>query len=265
MAPGTRGIADREGRDGVTWISAILITKNEENNIRDCLASLVFAEEIVVVDSGSTDGTEEISRSDPRVRWYPEKWKGFGPQKNSALDKAGGPWVFSIDADERVTEELAREIAGLDLSSSPVDGYRVARRSYFGRRWVRHGGWYPDYTIRLWRKGKGRFADRSVHEVVRVSGPVGTLRGDLLHFTYRDAADFLERMERYATLGAEEMRKEGKRATTLDLALRPPFTFLKMYLIRRGFMDGALGFRLASLYARYTYAKYAKLRDLHGG
>jgi glycosyltransferase involved in cell wall biosynthesis len=249
----------------VKGVSAILITRNEEGNVRDCLASLAFAEEIVVVDSGSTDRTEEICRSDPRVRWFSEEWKGFGPQKNSALDKATASWVFSIDADERVTGELAREIAGLDPSSLPVDGFRVPRRSHFGGTWVRHGGWYPDYTIRLWRKGRGRFVDRSVHEVVRIEGPVGTLRGDLLHYTYRDTADFLERMERYAALGAREMRREGRRATPFDLVFRPPFTFLNMYVLKRGFLDGALGFRLALLYSRYTHAKYSKLRALHGG
>lgn len=249
----------------MTGISAILIARNEEENIADCLASLVFADEIVVVDSGSTDGTQGICRRDPRVRWYSEEWKGFGPQKNSALEKAEGPWIFSIDADERVTAELAREISGLDLTASPVDGYRVPRRSYFGDTWVRHGGWYPDYVVRLWRKDRGRFNDRKVHESVRLAGPVGTLRGNLVHYTYRDTADFLERMERYAALGAEELRKEGKRATSLDLVFRPPFTFLRMYLLRRGFLDGMLGFRLAWLYSRYTYAKYSRLRGPDGG
>ena len=246
-------------------ISAILITKNEEENVADCLASLVFADEIVVVDSGSLDGTEEICRKDPRVRWHVEEWKGFGPQKNVALDKAQGPWIFSIDADERVSDELAREIASLDLLSLSVDGFRVPRRSYFGDTWVRHGGWYPDYMIRFWRKERGRFNDRKVHESVRLSGPAGTLRGDLIHYTYRDTADFLERMERYAALGAEELRKEGARGTLLDLWCRPPFTFLKMFLVKRGFLDGALGFHLAWLYSRYTYAKYSKLRGLDGG
>ncbi|MGB3096470.1 MAG: glycosyltransferase family 2 protein [Candidatus Deferrimicrobiaceae bacterium] len=246
-------------------VSAILITRNEERNVADCLASLVFADEIVVVDSGSTDRTEEICRRDPRVRWFLEEWMGFGPQKNSALDKAAGPWIFCIDADERVSDELAREIAALDLSAVSVEGYRVPRRSYFGETWVRHGGWYPDYTVRLWRKDRGRFNDRQVHEVVRLSGPVGTFRGDLIHFTYRDTADFLERMTRYAALGAEELRKEGVRGTHLDLWFRPPFTFLKMYVLKRGFLDGALGFRLALLYSRYTFAKYSKLRERNAG
>ena len=245
-------------------ISALIITKDEERNIADCLASLPFADEIIVVDSGSTDRTEEICRSDPRVRWFLEPWKGFGPQKNSALDKSEAEWVFSIDADERASPELAREIASLDLAASGTKGYRVPRRSYFGDRWVRHGGWYPDYTIRLWRREAGRFVDRSVHEVVRVGGRTGILRGDLIHRTYRDTEDFLARMNRYSTLGAAELRKEGVRCTGFDLLLRPPFTFFKMYVLRRGFRDGALGFRLAVLYAMYTFAKYAKLGEGDG-
>lgn len=238
-------------------ISAILITKNEERNVEACLASLSFAEEIIVVDSGSTDGTEAICRNDPRVRWFPEAWKGFGAQKNSALERAGGPWVFSIDADERVTPELAQEISALD-PAAPYAGYRVPRRSFFGERWVRHGGWYPDHTIRLWRNGAGRFDDRSVHEAVRVDGPVGTLRGDLLHYTYEDVSDFVERMNRYSSLGAEELLRAGKRATGFDLLLRPPYTFFRMFVLRRGFLDGNLGLRLAALYAMYTFTKYVK-------
>jgi hypothetical protein len=145
-----------------------------------------------------------------------------------------------------------------------VTGYRIPRKSFFGKEWVRHGGWYPDYTIRLWRRRAGRFVDRSVHEVVRVEGKVGTLRGDLLHHTYMDTTDFVERMNRYSTLGAGELRKKGVRCTTLDLLFRPPFTFFRMYVLRRGFLDGALGFRLAVLYAMYTFLKYAKLRDDDG-
>lgn len=242
-------------------ITAIVITRNEERNIGDCLASIPFADEVVVVDSGSVDRTEEICRMDPRVRWFSEPWKGFGPQKNSALDKARNDWVFSIDADERVTPELTKEIASLPLFEPGVDGYRIPRKSFFGKKWVRYGGWYPDHTIRLWRRRAGRFVDRSVHEVVRVSGTVGTLRGDLLHYTYRDTADFIERMNRYATLGAAELRKTGARGTTFDLLFRPPFTFFRMFVLRRGFLDGELGFRLAVLYAIYTFVKYAKLRD----
>jgi hypothetical protein len=172
---------------------------------------------------------------------------------------------LSIDADERVTPELAGEIASLPLSEPGVNGYRIPRKSFFGKEWVRHGGWYPDHTIRLWRRGAGRFVDRSVHEVVRIEGAVGTLRGDLLHYTYRDTADFVERMNRYATLGAAELRKTGVRGTMFDLLLRPPFTFFRMYALRLGFLDGALGFRLAVLYARYTFLKYSKLRDADGG
>jgi glycosyltransferase involved in cell wall biosynthesis len=248
----------------VKGISAILITKNEARNVEACLASLGFAEEIVVVDSGSTDGTEALCRREPRVRWHSEEWKGFGAQKNSALDKASGPWVFSIDADERVTPGLAEEISRLDPGNAPYPGYRVPRRSFFGNRWVRHGGWYPDHSIRLWRKDAGRFEARSVHEAVRVTGPVGTLRGDLLHYTYQDTSDFVDRMNRYSSLGAGELLRQGKRATALDLLVRPPFTFFKMFVLRLGFLDGGLGLRLAVLYAMYTFAKYAKVWEAGG-
>ncbi len=246
-------------------ISAVVITKNEAGHIADCLASVPFADDVVVVDSGSTDATEEICRRDPRVRFFREPWKGYGPQKNSAAEKAAHRWVFSIDADERATPELVRAIAGLDLASTSFAAFRVARRSYFGERWIRHGGWYPDSMIRLWRKDRGRFDDRSVHESVRTDGPVGTLGGDLLHYTYRDTADFLERMNRYSTLGARELRKAGRRARLSDLVLRPPFTFLRMYVLKAGFLDGAAGFKLAALYAAYTFAKYAKLGERDDG
>jgi glycosyltransferase involved in cell wall biosynthesis len=242
----------------VTGISAIVITHNEEKNIGACLASLPFADEIVVVDSGSADRTEEICRENPLVRWHSEEWKGFGRQKNSALDKATGPWIFSIDADERVTKELAEEISGIDPVRSPFAGYRVPRRSFFGDRWVRHGGWYPDHTVRLWRKESGRFEERSVHEAVRVSGPLGTLRGDLLHYTYRDTADFVQRLNRYSSLGAKELLKEGRSASLPALLFRPAFTFFKMFVLQRGFLDGTLGLKLAGLYSMYTFVKYVK-------
>lgn len=250
----------------MTGISAILITKDEERNLPACLASLTFVDEVVVVDSGSTDGTEEICRQDSRVCWYSEEWKGFGRQKNSALDKAKGPWVFSIDADERVTKELAEEISGIGLDRSPCAGYRVPRRSFFGDTWVRHGGWYPDHTVRLWRKGAGRYEERSVHEAVRVAGYLGTLRGDLLHYTYRDTADFVERMSRYSSLGAEELRKKGRRVSLPDLVFRPPYTFFRMLFLQRGILDGALGVKLAGLYSMYTFVKYVKAwEDRSGG
>lgn len=239
-------------------VSAILITKNEEENVRDCLASLVFADEIVVVDSGSTDRTEEICRRDPRVRWFPEEWKGFGSQKNSALDKAAGPWIFSIDADERATPELADEISSMDLSFIPEDGFRIARRSFFGGRWVRHCGWYPDSTVRFFRKDRCRFKEREVHETVRCAGPVGRLSGELLHFTYRDTFDYVSRMNRYSTLAARQMRKEGRSVSAADLVLRPLGAFLRAFVLRRGFLDGTLGLKISVLQGFYTFYKYTK-------
>lgn len=246
---------EKAGREG---ISAVVITLNEERNIGECLDSLSFAGEIVVVDSGSTDRTEEICRGRRGVRFFREAWKGYGRQKNSALEKAVHPWVFSIDADERATAELAGEISSLDLSSAREDGFRVARRSFFGGAWVRHCGWYPDYTIRLFRKDRCRFEEREVHEAVRCAGAVGTLSGDLLHYTYRDTSDYVSRMNRYSTLASRQMRREGRTATAADLALRPPFAFFRTFVLRRGFLDGRLGLKVSVLQGFYTFYKYAK-------
>jgi glycosyltransferase involved in cell wall biosynthesis len=246
-------------------ISAIVITFNEEKNIGACLASISFADEIVVVDSGSTDRTEEICREDPRVRWNSEEWKGFGRQKNSALDKANGPWIFSIDADERVTPDLAGEIARIDPDASPHCGYRVPRKSFFGGEWVRHCGWYPDETVRLFRKEGCRFEEREVHEAVRCDGPVGRLKGTLLHYTYRDTSDYVTRMNRYSSLAALELRKEGRRASGVDLAIHPLFAFFKTYVLKRGFLDGMLGLKVSVLYSFYTFYKYVKAWEAGAG
>lgn len=245
-------------------ISAIIITLNEERNIGECIESLAFADEIVVVDSGSTDGTEGVCRRNPRVRWFAEEWKGYGMQKNSAREKATHPWVFSIDADERVTGELRREIAGIDLDASPYCGYRVPRKSFFGGAWVRHCGWYPDETVRLFRKDRCRFDDREVHEAVRCDGQTGKLKENLLHYTYRDTSDYVSRMNRYSSLAALEIRKEGRRVSGIDLAARPLFAFLKTFVIRGGFLDGRLGLKISVLYAYYTFYKYVKAWEAGG-
>jgi (heptosyl)LPS beta-1,4-glucosyltransferase len=245
-------------------ISAIVITRDEEEDIGGCLASLGFADEIVVVDSGSTDRTAEICLGDRRVRFYVEEWKGYGRQKNSALEKALGLWVFSIDADERVTAELAAEISSLDLSSAREDGFRVARRSFFGGKWVRRCGWYPDYTVRLFRKDRCRFEEREVHEAVRCAGSVGTLSGELLHYTYRDVSDYVSRMNRYSSLASRQMRAEGRTVTAADLVLRPLYAFLRTFVLRRGFLDGWLGLKISVLQGFYTFLKYAKLEEGEG-
>jgi glycosyltransferase involved in cell wall biosynthesis len=244
-------------------ISATVIVLNEEKNISGCLKSLDFADEIVVVDSGSSDRTKEICCSNPRVRFHERAWEGFGRQKNMAADLAENDWILNIDADERVTPELLSAIGSADLSK--FAGYRVARRNYFAGRHVRYCGWYPDYNLRFYNRRQGRFSERVVHEAVECSGQVGTLQGDLLHYTYEGISDYLRRMERYSSLAADEIVAKGKVPGCAALVGRPLFTFFKMYFLKRGFLDGCLGLQLSVLYACYTFAKYAKAREISLG
>ncbi len=241
-----------------------MITKNEGRNIRQCLESVMWADEIVVVDNGSTDATEGICRAF-QVRFFLEEWKGFSKQKNSAIAKTENEWVLSLDADERVSPELHREIAEVLKETPSHDGYFIARKNFFLGRWIRHCGWFPDYNLRLFRKSKGLFLERAVHEKVEIQGSLGTLGYPLEHYTYRSLEDFLERLDRYSTLAAQEMAKEGRKYRFRDVLFRPPFTFFQMYFLQGGFREGYLGFLLSTLYSFYTFVKYCKLRELHEG
>jgi glycosyltransferase involved in cell wall biosynthesis len=242
-------------------ISVAIITQNEERNIRDCLESVKWADEIVVVDNGSNDGTLKICQ-EYRARIYQEDWKGYSAQKNSAIEKTANEWVLSLDADERVGPELRREMENALQENSPVDGYWIARKNYFLGRWVRYCGWYPDRNLRLFRKSRGHFIERAVHEKVVVQGKTATLHHPLVHDTYRSLSDFLIRSDRYSTLAAGEMRRQGRKYRLGDVFFRPPLTFLQMYLLRAGFLEGYRGFLLSVLYSYYTFAKYAKLKEL---
>ncbi len=241
-------------------ISATIITLNEEHNIGDCLASLDFTDEIIVVDSGSTDRTEEICRANPKVRFFSQKWLGYGRQKNRAAELARNDLIFNIDADERVSKEL--NISMKEADTTTFSAARTARENYFGKRWVRHCGWYPDYTTRLYDRRKCSFSERVVHESLEHDGNVTTLAGNLKHFTYADITDYLQRMNRYSSLAAEEMYKSGATTSPANLMLKPLATFIKMYFIRKGFLEGFLGLVLSLLYAQYTFCKYAKLAEL---
>lgn len=243
-------------------ISVTIIVLNEERNIRECLESLRWADEVIVSDSGSTDATVEICRG-YGAKVYNDEWLGFGRQKNLCASRAANVWILNIDADERVTPELKEEIDRA-VAKGDCPGWYIPRRNYFGAKWIRRCGWYPDYTLRLYRKDAGRFLERGVHESVKMDAPVekGYLKNPLIHKTYRDVSDYLVRMERYSTLAAQEMMKEGKTAGVLDICLRPPFTFFKMFVLKLGFLDGVAGIALSILYASYTLAKYAKLWEM---
>ena len=242
-------------------ISATVITLNEERNIPDCLASLEFADEIVVVDSGSNDLTEELCRQNPKVRFFKQEWLGYGRQKNRAAELAVHDWILNLDADERVTPDLRQSIMQADLAK--FSAARMARENYFGDRWVRYCGWYPDYTVRLYNRTACSFSEREVHESLEHSGRIETLAGNLKHLTYTGIPDYLRRMDRYSTLAAQELFKSSKKCGVITLLVKPVATFLKMYVVRSGYREGRLGLVLSLLYACYTFCKYAKLSELH--
>jgi glycosyltransferase involved in cell wall biosynthesis len=245
-------------------LSVTVIALNQEANIGDCLKSVSFADDIVVVDTGSTDRTVEVARA-YTDRVLTTSWQGFGRTKNFALDQARGEWVFSLDTDERVPPALKDEIQTVVKANGPLAGYRVPRKNYFCGRWIRHLGWYPDYTLRLFRRDQGRFRDREVHEEVLVAGPVGNLKTPLEHYSYRSVSEYVTRMDRYARLAAVELAKRGRRPFPGELVFRPFFTFLHLYVIRQGFLEGTTGYALAILMSTYNFLKYYYLRELSRG
>ncbi len=242
-------------------ISVAIITLNEERNIRACLESVKWAGEIVICDSGSTDRTLAIAK-EYDARTFQDPWRGFAGHKNLAVERTSHPWVLVLDADERVTPALQREIEAVLADPAAQDGYRIPRRSYFLGQWIRGCGWYPDETVRLFRRGRGRFGERAVHEAVAVDGRVGRLAAPLEHFTYDSISAFLQRMDRYSTLAAEELHRAGRRSHLRDLVARPAWTFLRMFLLRGGWREGWRGLVLCGLYAGYAFSKYAKLWEL---
>lgn len=240
-------------------LAVCVITLNEEDRIGDCLESVRFAGEVLVVDSGSTDRTVELAR-ERGARVIVRDWPGYAAQKNFAMEQVRADWVLSIDADERVSPELAAEIrAWVAAPPEGVCGCSMPRRTWYLGRWIRHGGWYPDRKLRLVRRGCGRWEGGHVHERLVAEGSTRELRGDLLHYTYRDMADHLRSMDRFTSEAARGMAARGRRGAVLGMLGAPPLKFLKMYLLRAGFLDGLPGFVVAVLGSYYVFLKYAKL------
>jgi glycosyltransferase involved in cell wall biosynthesis len=244
-------------------LSVVIITLNEEANLARTLQSVAWADEIVVVDSGSTDRTREIAESF-RARFYVEPWRGFAAQKNFALGKASGDWILSLDGDEEVEPALADEIRMTLSSTPPVSGFWIPRKNFFLGRWIRHGGFYPDPKLRLFRRGAGQFEDRLVHEDARVTGPTAKLKNHLLHHAYPTLDSYLDHMNRYSSLGAQMAVAQNRRVgfSLLDIAIRPRLTFLYNYILRGGFLDGREGLLLHLYHEEYVSWKYAKAWEL---
>lgn len=242
-------------------VSVILITKNEAANIRECIESVSWADEIIVVDSGSTDGTADIARKLGAQVHVHADWPGFGPQKNRALAYASKDWVFSIDADERVSPELKAEIVQA-MGAANADGYYCPRLSQFCGTFVHHSGWYPDFVLRLFRRGAGKFSDSLVHESVILNGRTQKLKTPLLHYSYLTANDVERKVEHYSTAAAQQMLQSGRRSSWIGAALSGGWAFVRTYVLRLGVLDGSAGWNIACMNARTTYLKYRKLEAL---
>jgi glycosyltransferase involved in cell wall biosynthesis len=245
----------------VVLLSVTIITKDESENIERALKSVAFADEIVVVDSGSADDTCELARR------YTDKvlthdWEGHVKQKQFAVDQAEHDWILSIDADEEVSASLAEKIKGVLSDSPKADAYQVNRRSYYLGKWIEHSGWYPDRRIRLFDRTKARWGGTDPHDWVVCDGTVARLDADLLHYPYRDLSHHLSVINSYTTIMAERAYENGRRATLLDVLFRPPFAFIKKLLVKAAFLDGYPGLVVAVTSAVSVFFKYVKLRDL---
>jgi glycosyltransferase involved in cell wall biosynthesis len=247
-------------------LSVAIITKNEEANLARTLESVRWADEVVIVDCGSVDGTAEIARAFG-AGFFVEEWKGFGAQKNAAIAKCSGDWILALDADEEVSPQLAEEIRLLLAGSPAHEACLLPRRNLFLGRWIRRGGYYPDLKLRLFRNGTARFQESAVHETILPAGPTGQLRGDLLHHAYPTLDSYIEHMNRYSSLGGGQAVARGKTSRSLpaflwNVFLVPVATFKYNYFFRLGFLDGREGLLLHLYHSVYVSWKYAKAWEM---
>jgi glycosyltransferase involved in cell wall biosynthesis len=243
-------------------LSACIICRNEESNIRRCLESTTWIDEIIVVDAMSQDKTVEISK-EYTDKVYLRAWPGYVDQKNFAVSKANGSWILSLDADEEITANLRNEILSEIKKENAKDGYRIPRRSFYQGRWINHSGYYPDRQLRLFRREKGHWVGGRVHERVAIQGRIGDLKEDLLHYPYQGIlSGQIRTVNSFSSLIAQDMYERGKRYHILFLLFRPTFKFLEVYLLKLGFLDGVAGFIIAVTSAYAMFVRYVKLREL---
>jgi len=240
-------------------ISATIITYNEERNIARALESLRCADEVLVVDSGSSDRTLEIAEK-LGAKVVDSPWPGYAKQKNLAAERAQNDWILSIDADESLSEALEAEIWHLKKNGPEYDAYTMPRLARYLGRWINHSGWYPDRKVRLYNRNKAQWVGDYVHESVKVTGRIGHLEGNLLHFTCESLSEHLKTMDRYTTLAAEQLLASKQNVTWGRLIFEPPWTFFRTYFLKLGFLDGVEGLAIANMAALYNFVKYAKAR-----
>lgn len=241
-------------------ISLVIITLNEEAHIERCIRSAPFADDVVVVDSFSTDRTVELAEK-CGARVFREKWRGYGPQKALATSFAKNSWILSLDADEALSPELAREIEERFVDLNPEVGYLVPRKSFHLGRWIEHGGWYPDYQLRLFNKINSNWNSNALHEKVEVKGQQ-KMKRDLLHWVFEDLSDQVVTNDKYSSLGAQQWAQEGKKFSCFKLLTKPPTKFLETYFFKGGFWDGLPGFIIAVSAAYSVFLKFAKLWEI---
>jgi glycosyltransferase involved in cell wall biosynthesis len=249
----------------VPKLSVTVITKNEAAQISAALASVAWADEIVVVvDSASTDETAAIARHHTS-RVFSREWAGFAAQKNWAADQAANDWILSIDADERVSPALATEIQRLLAQEPPMHGYRMPYVNFYLNRWMHSTDWYPDSKLRLYDRRVAQWKSAHIHEGVEVKGPVGELRQELQHYPYRDISHHIQKMNPYTTLSAKQMASDGRRVSSIGILVRPMAAFLRNYVLRNGWRDGSAGLVVSILNSYYVFLKFAKLWEMNRG
>ncbi|MBI3268324.1 MAG: glycosyltransferase family 2 protein [Planctomycetes bacterium] len=244
-------------------VSALVLTFNEEENVRECLESLAWADERIVVDSCSTDRTVELAR-ELGARVVQRPWNGINEQRAFALTESVHEWVFCLDADERVTPELAAELRRVLEAGADRDGYEIPRRTWYLGRWIAHGGWYPDRKLRLFRKTKGRFGGHDPHDRFLLASEPGRLQGEIVHFTYRSFSQQLRTIDRFSDVAARAWAAQGQRPGLLKLLVRPAWKFVETYVLKLGFLDGLPGFIISVSTSFYLFAKYVKLWEAAG-
>ena len=245
-------------------ITAIIPTFNEEENIEAAIASVSWADEIIVIDSYSTDNTALLAKKHP-VRFVQNKFVGYGVQKNLAISKASHDWVFILDADERVPPALADEVKRVLKKGTDKAAFKIFRSNYFMGKRVRYSGWQNDAVIRLIRKGFNKYNDKEVHEEIESEGEVGQLKSRLEHYTYRGIIHYLEKFDRYTTLSAYDRLKKTKKVSWVHLAIKPLFRFIKQYFLKLGFLDGKVGFIISCMAAHSVFLRYLKADRIQKG